>query len=71
MFKITNAILGDEEIVIPVSNYDSENDVYISTTCVIGRDGIVQRIYMDLNEEEKEKLQKSIDTLKKAINSLK
>lgn len=71
LVKITNAILGDEEIVIPVSNYDSENDVYISTTCVIGRGGIVQRIYMDLNEEEKEKLQKSIDTLKKAINSLK
>ena len=71
LIRITNAILGDEEIVIPVSNYDEENDVYISTTCVIGRDGIKQRIYMDLNEEEKEKLQKSINIVKKAINSLK
>ncbi len=71
LIRITNAILGDEEVVIPVSNYDEENDVYISTTCVIGRDGIKQRIYMDLNEEEKEKLQISIDVVKNAINSLK
>ena len=71
LVRITNAILDDESVVIPVSNYDARNDVYISTTCVIGRDGIKQRIYMDLNDDEKEKLQNSIDIVKKAISSLK
>lgn len=71
LVQITKAILGNEEVVIPVSNYDEENDVYISTTCVIAKEGVKQRIYMDLNSQEKEKLQTSINIVKKAINSLK
>lgn len=68
--RITNAILKDEEIILPVSNYDKENDVYISTPCIIGKDGIKERIFMDLTKEEEKKLTGSIEIIKKAIQSV-
>ncbi len=71
LVRITNAILNDEEAVIPVSNYDEVNDVYVSTPCIIDRTGVKRRIYLDLIKEEEEKLQNSIDIIKGAINSLK
>ena len=71
LVRITNAILGDENTVITVSNYDDKNDIYISTPCIINRNGIDKRIFINLNEEEENKLQNSIDTIKGAIDNLK
>ncbi len=70
LVRITTAILNDEDAIIPVSNYDKTNRVYISTPCVIGKDGIKQRIFLELSKNEEKKLQKSIDIIKKAINSI-
>ena len=69
LLRITNAILKDEEIILPVSNYDRENDVYISTPCILNKNGIKDRIFMDLTKEEK-KLKNSIQIIKKAIQSV-
>lgn len=66
---ITNAILEDENRVITVSNYDSENGIYMGTPAVVGREGIKQRIYINLTEEETKKLQNSVDIIKSAIES--
>lgn len=71
LVRITNVILNDEDAIIPVSNYDETNDVYVSTPCVIGRNGIKQRIYLNLTKGEEEKLQNSIDIIRCAIDSLK
>ena len=68
--RITNAILKDEEIILPVSNYDKENDVYISTPCILGKNGVKERIYMDLTKEEEAKLTHSINVIKEAIQSV-
>lgn len=68
--RITNAILKDEEIILPVSNYDPENDVYISTPCILGKNGVKERIFMDLNKQEEEKLTHSISIIKNAIQSV-
>lgn len=70
MVRITNAILKDEEIVLPISNYDEVNDVYISTPCIIGKDGIKERIFMQLTPLEEEKLTNSIRIIKEAILSV-
>jgi len=69
--KITNAILNNESSVITVSTYDKINDVYVSLPCIIDKNGIREKIYVKLNEEETNKLERSIDIIKEAINKVK
>lgn len=71
LVNITNAILGDDNSVIAVSTYDSDNDVYVGLPTIIGRMGAMQKIYFNLNDDEANKLQHSIDTLKNAIDKIK
>ena len=71
LVRITNAILSDEETIITVSNYDENNDVFVGLPAVLDKNGIKEKIYIELNDEETNKLQKSIDIIKDAINSIK
>ena len=71
LVRITNAILGDENVIISVSAYDKDNDIYISTPAIISKNGVTKKLYISFNEEEKEKMQHSVDVIKSAINSLK
>ena len=68
LVKITNAILGDENTIITVSAFDKENNIFISTPTIINREGASHKIYIDLNEEEKSKMENSIEVIKRAIN---
>ena len=70
LVRITNAILGDENAIITVSTYDKDNDVYVGLPAIINKDGIKKRIYVELNDEETNKLQQSINTIKEAINKI-
>ena len=70
LVRITNAILGDENVVLSVSAYDSENDIYISTPAIVNRTGVKEKIFVPFNEEETRKIKDSIDVIKEAINSL-
>ena len=70
LVRITNAILGNENSIITVSTYDDTNEIFISMPCIINEYGVKQKINIELNHEEKEKLQKSINTIKEAITSL-
>ena len=69
--KLINCILGDECRVMPVSTYDSLNDVYYGFPAVIGKNGIIRKIELKLTEKEGIKLQKSINAIKSAISELK
>lgn len=70
LVRITNAILGDEQTVMTVSGYDKDNDVFVGLPFVIDKNGISNKIYIELNEEETIKLQNSIDIIKEAINNI-
>ena len=70
LVRITNALLGDEKSVIVVSNYDKTNDVYVGLPCILGAKGVVKKIYFNLNSEETDKLQNSINVIKDAINKV-
>lgn len=70
LVMITNAILSNENRVITVSNYDKDNQVYIGTPAVVNREGVKQRIYVELTEMEAQKMQHSIDVIKDAINKI-
>ena len=70
LVRITNAILGDENAVIAVSNYDENNDCFVGLPVVLGKKGVVKKIYFNLNKEEENKLQHSIDVIKEAIRKV-
>lgn len=67
---IINCILNDERRILPVSSYDDSAGVYNGFPAVLGRNGVVRRVELQINEKESIKLQKSINALKSAINSL-
>ncbi len=68
--RITDAILGDENVILSVSAYDKENDIYISTPAIVNNSGVKEKIYIPLNEEEKDKIKNSIRVIKEAISNL-
>lgn len=70
LVRITNAILEDKKIILPVSSWDVNNNVCISTPAIVGKNGVDDKIYIPLNEEEKNKLINSINIIKEAINHI-
>lgn len=70
LVTITNAILGNENLIIALSVYDSENDVYIGMPAILNQNGVERRIYLNLNDEETKKLQDSINIIKSNISNL-
>lgn len=71
LVRITNAILGNENSIIALSIYDEDNDVYVGLPAIVNVNGVERRVYLNLTNEEKNKLQKSIDVIKENINSVK
>ncbi len=71
LVRITNAILEDKKIVLSVSSYDKKNGVCISTPAIVGKDGVQDKIYIPLSKQEENKLENSINVIKKAIKSIK
>lgn len=70
MAKITNAILGNENSLLTVSSYDTNNHLFIGGPTIINKNGAIKRIAINLNKEEQKKLQISINILKEAIEKL-
>ena len=70
LVRITNAILGDENIILSISSYDEENNIYISTPAIVNSTGVKGKIYVPFNEQEKLKIINSINVIKDAIDRL-
>ncbi|MFC6179818.1 L-lactate dehydrogenase [Lactiplantibacillus daowaiensis] len=62
--RLANIVLNDALTELPVSNYREEYGVYLSYPAVVGRDGIVEQVQLDLTEDELKKLQVSADYIK-------
>lgn len=70
LVKITNAILENKNSILPVSSWDEENKICISTPAIIGENGVKRKIFVPLNEEETNKLIDSIHTIQDAISKV-
>lgn len=70
LVRITNAILNDENTILTVSTYDINNDIYMGMPCIVNASGVKQKIFIQLNDDETKKLQKSVDIIKNAIDSI-
>lgn len=71
LVRITNAILGNENLILPLSVYDEKNDVYIGLPAILNSEGAKRRIHLKLTKEEEEKLNNSIKVIRKNIESVK
>lgn len=67
LVMITSAILENKNMVLPVSSWDEENKVCISTPAIVGKNGVKEKIFIPLNEEETIKIINSIKVIKRAI----
>ncbi|MDD2378128.1 MAG: L-lactate dehydrogenase, partial [Bacilli bacterium] len=70
LVRITNAILGDENSIITVSSYDETNDIFIGGPSIINKDGLRERVYLKLNDEETDKMNHSVKIVKNAIDEI-
>lgn len=71
LVRITNAILGNENIIIPLSVYDRNNDVYVGLPVILNKDGASRRINLNLSDEENYRLKQTISVIKENINNIK
>ena len=69
--QILNCILNDEKRVLSVSHYHDFDDVYYGCPAVVGKNGIIRSVDVEMSEGEGIKLAKTVGVLKKAISSLK
>ena len=75
LVRITAAIFNNENRIIPISVlnnniYDCENDVYIGLPAVINREGVHHVVWLELNDEEKEKLKISAKILRDNLDNI-
>lgn len=74
LVRITQAILHDENAVLPVSSlitgYLDMRDVYLSIPAVIGKNGVREILKLDLTKGEQEALKKSADALREVIKEV-
>lgn len=75
LVRITEAILRDENSILPVStlidDYYGIEDVCLSLPSLVNRKGIERFLRIDLSETEQGQLKHSADTLKEIIKELK
>lgn len=67
LVRITNAILGNENAIITVSNYDRENGIYIGLPAIINKTGVSKKMKVNLTENENQKFKNSVNIIKEAI----
>ena len=70
LLELTVTILKDLKKIYPVSNYNTTYDVYLSTPCIIGKNGIEKIINIKLTDEEEEKLEESSEVISNALDKI-
>ena len=61
------AILYDKKSIVPVSCYQTEYALCLSMPVILGKNGIKQMITINLNKEERTKLEQSVAALKSVL----
>ena len=68
--KITKCIVNNELEELPLSTYDEEKQVYISSLSVVGNTGVVKNKLYSLDDREKELYDVSAKIIKDGGNSI-
>lgn len=72
--RLARAVLLDERVIYPVSTtlhgeYGHDGDVALSLPCLIGREGVLRRFEVALNDWEIGAMNRSVDAVRAAIES--
>ncbi len=74
VIEMVEAVLKDKKRILPVAAYlqgeYGEKDIYFGVPAIIGGGGVEKIIEVDLTEEEKAALQKSIQSVRKVMASV-
>ena len=74
LVRITKAIFSDENSILTISSLvDGSYGIkgaYLGLPCIVGREGRVKLLELDLSEEEQKKLEKSAAVIKEAFSSV-
>ena len=74
LVRITKAIFSNENAILTISSLVSGeygiDGVYLGLPCIVGREGRVKLLELELTGEEKEKLQKSAEVIREAYSSI-
>jgi malate dehydrogenase len=73
--EMAKSYLYDKRKIMPCAAYLNgeygEKDIYVGVPVVIGGNGVEKIVEIELNEDEKAEFQKSVDSVKELINSIK
>ncbi len=74
VIEMVEAVLKDQKRILPVAAYlqgeYGEKDIYFGVPAIIGGGGVEKIIEVDLNEEEKAALQKSIQSVREVMAAI-
>ena len=68
--RITEAILRDERIVLPVAAYRERHAVTIALPTVVGRDGAMGELRPSIVDDERRAFEHSAATLREAVRAI-
>ena len=68
--RLTEMVLRDERAVIPISSYIPKYGVTLSLPSVVGREGVLQVIEPEMSAQERQALERSAETLRRAVSQL-
>lgn len=69
--QILNCIFNDEMRVLPVSSFDGFSGTCFGWPTVVGRRGVIRRLDLRISEQEGIALQRSVNVLREALESVK
>lgn len=62
--RLINVILNDANAELPVSNWNEKYQTYLSYPAVVGNNGVVQQLKLNLTDEEEKQLVQSANYIK-------
>lgn len=69
--RIAEITLRDERAVIPIGCYNPQYGVTLSLPSIVGREGVIQALELELSNDERQGLLRSVETLKAAVGQIK
>ena len=68
--RIAEAVLHDEQAVLPIGAYNAKYGVTLSLPGVVGRQGVTRILVPSMSNDEQEALRRSAEVLRKAVRRI-